>query len=53
MLHNSQSSLPPLVEQNYSLNKFETAIDFNATMNELGNLIVHGANGPQNRAPKY
>jgi hypothetical protein len=33
-------SLPPLVEQNYSLNKFETAIEINTTMNELGNLLA-------------
>jgi hypothetical protein len=44
-------SLPSLVEQTYSLNKFETAIEFNATMNDGGKLLAQGANGPQNRAP--
>ena len=43
-------SLPSLVEQTYSLNKFETAIEFNATMNDRGKLLAQGANGPQNRA---
>jgi hypothetical protein len=38
------------VEQNCILNKFETFIEFNATMNELGNFLAQGANGPQNRA---
>jgi hypothetical protein len=39
------------VKQNYSLNEFETAIEFNATMNWLGNLLAQGANRPQKRAP--
>jgi hypothetical protein len=39
------------VEQNYSFNEFETAIEFNPTMNELGNLLAQAANEPQNRAP--
>ncbi len=42
-------TLPPIVQQNYSLNKFEDAMEFNARIYELGNLLAQGANGPQNR----
>jgi hypothetical protein len=41
-------SLPPPAEQNYSLNEFETTIELNAVMNELGNLLARRANEIEN-----
>jgi hypothetical protein len=37
------------VEQNYSFNEFETAIEFNATVKNLGNLLGQEANRPLKR----